>query len=393
MLCRQISVGFSVVSIVGVVFYITTLQRSALIWSPDVATTEVPKHTITDRNEHQAAVQSITRTGDDVTPAMLKVRDKKKILLLTTRRSGSSFVGQLLNEHPDITYLFEPLQLIASNQSSAYVGTRLVNNHLKKMFSCAFTSVLRNDDQQPARKSLSHAECVTFLRHNQSAHDCSVEDIRRVERICKQPNKHVAIKVIRIYQRQLSLVENFMREQGLVVHLVRDPRGVVSSRITIEQIKAKRQRSEFIPANYDALVRKAKSHCKRVRDALVRISSWTAATPSFNQLYHLVRYEDFAYHPESMTSNLYYFIGMSVHKDVVSWLRKATRVDAGNKMYSTVRNSTRTAEAWRYKLPFYFVTAIQKLPDCQYVMHRLGYLVARSEPMLLDKSLSLITEI
>jgi hypothetical protein len=41
-------------------------------------------------------------------------REKKvsKILLVTSHRSGSTFVGELFNKNPDAFYIFEPLALI-----------------------------------------------------------------------------------------------------------------------------------------------------------------------------------------------------------------------------------------------------------------------------------------
>ena len=38
---------------------------------------------------------------------------KKKFLIYTRYRSGSSFVGEMLKNHPDIHYMFEPLHLIS----------------------------------------------------------------------------------------------------------------------------------------------------------------------------------------------------------------------------------------------------------------------------------------
>ena len=38
---------------------------------------------------------------------------EKKFLVYTRYRSGSSFVGEMLKNHPDIHYMFEPLHLIS----------------------------------------------------------------------------------------------------------------------------------------------------------------------------------------------------------------------------------------------------------------------------------------
>ena len=38
---------------------------------------------------------------------------KNRFLIYTRYRSGSSFVGELLNNHPDVYYMFEPLKLLS----------------------------------------------------------------------------------------------------------------------------------------------------------------------------------------------------------------------------------------------------------------------------------------
>ena len=66
---------------------------------------------------------------------------KKKIIVLTTMRSGSSFIGRILYEHPDIFYLFEPLQIITYHNNILH-NTGKLNRFIQKLFSCAFTDTL-----------------------------------------------------------------------------------------------------------------------------------------------------------------------------------------------------------------------------------------------------------
>ena len=223
---------------------------------------------------------------------------------------------------------------------------------------------------------------------------CVTDDIRRLETKCKQQTRGVAMKVIRIHSKHLSLVKNFLRDEGHVLHLVRDPRAVISSRITIDQSESASRRTpqrKYIHDNFAKLVLDAIQHCKRIREALETTSSWMPANPSLQKVYHLHRYEDFAYHPEVTTRSLYSELGMMLHNDVLELLRNSTVRRAGN-LYSTARNSTACAEAWRHKLPFAFVVIMQSSSDCQYVMRRLGYVDATSESMLIDSTTSLVQQ-
>ena len=39
-------------------------------------------------------------------------KNQTRILIMTHHRSGSSFTGQLFNQHPDVFYMYEPLKIV-----------------------------------------------------------------------------------------------------------------------------------------------------------------------------------------------------------------------------------------------------------------------------------------
>ena len=319
---------------------------------------------------------------------------KKKIIVLTTMRSGSSFIGRILHEHPDICYLFEPLQIVnnkATINSNILDTNDKLNSFFQNLFSCAFTDALRDAKALPAHdRNLTYRPCTTFLRYSDKRHNsrCRLTDIERTEVMCRRA-RYVAMKVIRVFPSQLALITKYLKEEVQIIHLNRDPRGVISSRLVAS--RKKQNINAYIIKNYHTLIEKASSHCKRIRDTIIRLALWTAIEPSSSKFYHLIRYEDFAYHPEANTKSLYSSLGLKLHSNVLTWLRKATTFSKPvGGLYSTKRNSTATAEAWRNKLPFHFVRAMQELPDCQFIMRRLGYEFAQSESMLHDRSVSLV---
>ena len=127
---------------------------------------------------------------------------------------------------------------------------------------------------------------------------------------------------------------------------------------------------------------------------MFKLALWTVVEPSVSKFYPLIRYENVAYHPQAMTKYLFSNIGLKLHRNVLEWLRTATPSSkAVGGLYSTERNSTATAEAWRNKLPFHFVRAMQELPDCQFVMRRLGYEFVETETMLLNRSVRLVLNV
>ena len=325
---------------------------------------------------------------------------KKKIIVLTTMRSGSSFIGRILHEHPDICYLFEPLQIIMQPNGVLYnYNNGNLNSFVQKLFRCAFTDALYDAEVLIGHDHyLTYRPCTTFLRYIDTlAAKCRLSDIKRIEVMCRRA-RYVAMKVIRVFPSQLALIKKYLKEEVQIIHLNRDPRGVISSRIVIDYGNASEKMMKpninvYITQNFHMLIEKASSHCKRIRDTISRLALWTAIEPSSSTFYHLIRYEDFAYHPEAMTKTLYSSIGLKLHRNVLTWLRNATTSSKSGDLYGTTRNSTATAEAWRNNLPFHFVRAMQKLPDCQFVMRKLGYEFARSENMLHNRSVSLVLKL
>ena len=350
---------------------------------------------VLSQNNHEIKLKRTSQIVNALTTTRPMTHDggKKKIIILTTMRSGSSFIGRILHEHPDICYLFEPIQIIAHHNNSLPNNDKL-NSFVQKLFSCAFTDALYDGEVLPAHDPyLTYKPCSTFLRYinKRDNNKCRLTDIERIEVKCRQA-RYIAMKVIRLFPSQLALIKKYLKEEVQIIHLNRDPRGVISSRIVVR--KGKEQLSTYILGNYDMLIKNASNHCTRIRDTIIRLALWTAVEPSLSKCYHLIRYEDFAYHPQAMSKHLFSNIGLKLHRNVLEWLRNATTSNESDKMlYSTERNSTATAEAWRNKLPFHFVRAMQELPDCQFVMRRLGYEFAETETMLLNTSVSLVLKV
>ena len=396
----KLLIGITATIVVALLYYSVDVQYVVITASTNSGATiaRVFSYNVNVRDGHTSTAKPTTAKLITVKPITMASpathkRGKQDILLLTEYRSGSSFVWQIFDKHPDIAYLFEPLQLIARKSTKGEdTNASRIDGFMRKLFNCSFTDALHYFKNDSRRTRLSPVACSTFMRNSHGgAGGCTVDDVKRLETNCIELPQAVAIKTIRIYETHLNLVLDFLRERSHVIHLVRDPRGTVSSRLTISASLEQQKLEAYIEKNFEKVVEQASSHCKRIRDAVDRIASWVADDPSFNDFYHLVRYEDFAYNPETEARSLYAAIGMSIHERVLKWLRATT----GNRrptggLYSIVRNSMQTAEAWRYKLPFRLVSGMQNSPDCQYVMRTLGYRVATSESMLLDRSRSLV---
>ncbi|XP_062374424.1 carbohydrate sulfotransferase 1-like [Sardina pilchardus] len=353
-----------------------------------------------------------------------KVPRKTHILILATARSGSSFVGQLFNQHWDIFYLFEPLyhvhttllypqahmpgQVNAADQRWMLGPSR---DLLRSLYSCDLSSLEGYIKQvhgnhttnklfrQGASRALcSPPVCTAFglCQTNIAESDCAVRcptlNLSLAADSCME-HQHVAIKTVRV--QEVNDLRPLFEDPQLnlkVIQLVRDPRGILSSRIdTFRKAywlwwiwAATGQKPQNLPVTQLTTI------CD---DFLSSVSTAMSRPPWLKGRYMLVRYEDLALNPLQRTKEIYDFLGLAMDKNVVDWIQKNTRGSSqwfSRGKYSTMRNSAANAESWRYKLPYDIVKYTQTA--CQQILQELGYKTVISLEELTDRSVSLIED-
>uniref|UniRef100_A0A8C5GWI2 Sulfotransferase n=2 Tax=Gouania willdenowi TaxID=441366 RepID=A0A8C5GWI2_GOUWI len=346
------------------------------------------------------------------------VTPRKHILLFATTRSGSSFTGQLLNQHPDVFYVFEPLyhvQQAFTNYSSRLRRTldhRVLLGAYRDLLLNLYTCDLRFMENyirpQPQhhvtnsffRRSSSHALCSPPV--------CSGADEPPDETWC--PKKcgplnltlaslsclsrgHVALKTVRIPEvRDLQTLTEDPRLDMRIIHLVRDPRAILASRMTAfsDQFRAwKIWNATGRQPRYVDLTQ-ITSTC---RDMMASAETGLQRPAWLHGRYLLVRYEDLAFNPKDKATEIYRFVGLEMEDRVRTWITKNTKCNVSslsewNYKYSTSRNSKETAESWRLRLSFDIVRAVQIL--CNDTLALLGYKQVQSAADLRNLSHSLV---
>lgn len=196
---------------------------------------------------------------------------KRHIYLHATWRTGSSFLGELFNQHPDVFYLYEPMwhlwQALYPGDALSLQGA--LRDMLRALFRCDF-SVLRlytapsgpRDPlapAPPAADNLTTASifgwrtnkvicspplCPAAPRPRQEIglvdgatceETCRPRALRELEAECRK-YPVVVIKDVRLLE--LGALLPLLREPGLnlrVVQLFRDPRAVHNSRLKARQ--------------------------------------------------------------------------------------------------------------------------------------------------------------
>lgn len=215
--------------------------------------------------------------------------------------------------------------------------------------------------------------CFTKANTTQLWRHCAAN----MTNFCRQKYKVTAVKSIRLTIARA--VEAMRKDPKMkLVHLVRDPRGVLLSRYNIGF------------ADFQKLQREASLLCRKFQEDLDH------APPPGDPLkprYVLVRYEDIAAAPLNHTHHLYRLVGLVPSREVLETVRRmmasAKRISKCPSCRPTQLNSTEVAQAWRQTLTLEQVRLISK--ECADVMRRLGYRESfENEAQLRDLSMSAV---
>ncbi|KAF7642325.1 hypothetical protein LDENG_00260160, partial [Lucifuga dentata] len=205
--------------------------------------------------------------------------------------------------------------------------------------------------------------------------------------------QHAAIKTVRI--PQISDLRALIEDPRLnlkVVQLVRDPRGILASRIETFRDTYRLWRlwraTGRRPHNLD--LGQINTVCE---DFLSSVSTGLARPAWLRGRYMLLRYEDLARFPLQKTRELYRFLGLVLDRSVEDWILNNTRgssdLSARHK-FTTARDSAANAENWRVKLSFDMVLYAQTA--CQPVLELLGYKIVLHPRELRNLSHSLVED-
>ncbi|CAG5958599.1 unnamed protein product [Menidia menidia] len=210
---------------------------------------------------------------------------------------------------------------------------------------------------------------------------CGALNVSLAAEACRA-KRHAAIKTVRI--PQISDLRALIEDPRLnlkVVQLVRDPRGILASRIETFRDTYRLWRlwraTGRRPHNLD--LRQISTVCE---DFLESVSTGLAGPPWLKGRYMLLRYEDLAKYPLQKTKDLYRFLGLAFDRSVVGWILNNTRGSsdsASRQKFTTVRDSAANAENWRLKLSFDMVLHTQAA--CQPLLGLLGWWFLRPAPV------------
>ncbi|XP_026058943.1 carbohydrate sulfotransferase 6-like [Carassius auratus] len=324
---------------------------------------------------------------------------KVHVLLLSSWRSGSSFLGQVFNQHPDVFYLMEPgWHVWTSIQKAGARSMRMaVRDMIRSIFQCDM-SVMDAYMPQPrnvsnlfmwshSRALCSPPACFLTARDEISKEQdcklhCDTQGLKLAEAACRTYS-HVVLKEVRFFE--LESLYPLLRDPSLdlrIIHLVRDPRAVLRSRE--QSVKALLKDSAIVleqanvpekDKSYQVLQEICRSHVRIYETA-------TLKPPDFLRgRYKMVRYEDLVRNTLSEIEAMYEFVGLELTEELQEWIYRITHGKGKGTKKEAFKITSRNAEdvslAWRTTLPFEKVQRIQKV--CKGAMTLLGYKTVDSE--------------
>ncbi|XP_028931630.1 carbohydrate sulfotransferase 4-like [Ornithorhynchus anatinus] len=333
------------------------------------------------------------------------------VLILSSWRSGSSFVGQLFSQHPDVFYLMEPAWHVweALSQGRATVLHMAVRDLVRSVFLCdmdVFDAYMGPGSrkqsslfQWPVSRALcSPPACGLFQRDDIIGQTdcntvCGQEPFTVVAEACRSYS-HVVVKEVRFFN--LQVLYPLLTDPSLdlhVVHLVRDPRAVFHSR---EATGSYLTRDTRIVLGQQWESSKEEDRPYRFMEAICQshreiFEAARALPASLRSRYLLLRYEDLARAPLAQVSRLYNFTGLHFLPRLQQWVHNVTRGRGlgQHPFHTNARSALNVSQAWRWSLPYEKVARLQDI--CKEAMALLGYRPVLSEREQGDRSLDLLT--
>ena len=318
-----------------------------------------------------------------------------QVIIVTQKRSGSSFMGEIFNQNLDFTYFYEPLTAIThqvlqgmlTNDSFTWLSGKIFDGILHRDFTKIPYQWWSGYVPKHTCESLTIREFYRLCGHNgwvqpPVSYEGYVEQMKILDMATRE-RRGVAIKTIRV--QDLNALKDFATDPLLnvkILHLVRDPRGVMNSRMKMRE------------RNYDLMRRKG-SHADEVLDMCEHLDRNLAFNKEslnwLNSRYKLIRYEDLARNPIQTARDIYEFVEVNLPSTVKDWLRTHTNHTSGLSAFSHTRNSTKTAFNWRKRLSFSKVMEIQE--TCEDAMKSLGYLPLNSYEELRSLDVPVLTDL
>ena len=287
-----------------------------------------------------------------------KTEKRRSLLIFGDDRSGTTFLTRMFSEDPQNFAVYEPLWITHWWKKFPEVvygnWEKNVRDVISSLLTCHFphsaagTRFLAYTKKKWADGLFHNPFIVPPFCNQDGAENCPHLSSKFAEEVCVTKFKHSVVKaaLVRVPDRKLSkLIPQILKDNPeteiKVLHVVRDPRGSVNSRINSKWIP------DYQSKAFPALVRDT---CQGITPNVKfgqSLEGW------IRDRYKLVRYQDIANTPLKTAQELYDFAGFQMPESLKDWIIESTNpsedklAKEAKKVFSTIRNSTANVEKWR----------------------------------------------
>ncbi|XP_033751826.1 carbohydrate sulfotransferase 1-like [Pecten maximus] len=316
------------------------------------------------------------------------------VIILTYMRSGSSFLGEILQANSDTFYWFEPVHELwglykADNhkQFDFKDGTKrafktfldLAIPTIRNISTCELESLpmgaLREQFLSKSEQMKEFVNCRGYEEHGHTTNKKLIRCLPDLNTKCLQ-SKHIVIKTIRIRMKSLgNILEKIPSLK--VIHLMRDPRGTFRSQKVVGQLSKQNYRTEIYGL------------CNQIYKDILERESLHEKYPG---RIRTVFYEDVANNPIVYSKSLYYYLGMNFTSDVEKTIFGFTLAGkSGSKkcgiLCTQMANSSQEASNWRDEISMELVKIVDNA--CSDLYNKIGYKSILNETELRNKKYTL----
>ena len=312
---------------------------------------------------------------------------RRSLLIFGHDRSGTTFISAMFAKDPQIFMVYEPLWITqrwkyyerhykCSKCELQVISSIVACNFTRSSVSTKFLSYTSSPwtGALPVNIFTSPKFCNTSMDQKNEM-NCPVlgKHPEFVDKVCNSKFKHSVVKVspVRLPQEKLAnLVPQVLLENPdidlRVLHLVRDPRGGINSRININWMK------DYPNPN---LVSTARKLCDTIVSNLQHAER-TLTELKLKHKYKMVLYKQIADDPLGTSKDIYNFAGFDMPVETEKWIIESTTPSKKKlkeeikQPFSTVRNATGNADKWRQDAFFQRNRVIER--ECKPLMDLLG---------------------
>ncbi|XP_021956273.1 carbohydrate sulfotransferase 6 isoform X1 [Folsomia candida] len=249
-------------------------------------------------------------------------------MIISTWRSGSTFVGEAVASHPETYYHFEPLNQFRivqarSGEPFAQEATQLVKNLMK----CDYSSLQEYIEFGVEHVYPHNHNPKVWVHCERQRHLCA--DWEFLSKTCNS----VSIQLMKAVRFRLSLAESLLSDDALnlrVLFLVRDPRGSLLSRRNLTWC----QKS---PDCFDT--------SRVCADMVADFKAGAKLRDKYPGQIKFIRYEDLMMNVEPEIKSILRFFRLDYHPDIQNFIASHTVTRVGND-FSTFRDSKTMPFHW-----------------------------------------------